>query len=663
MKLLQLPLLFPIIFLIGGILAGFYINYKYWHLLLPAIVGSSSLLCLTLYSKCIPIRTLKTTKWKALSVATIFMTVGMLSYELSKSDKPEIINYGNAITTTIHVEEVYSTTAGEKLIGRIIATYDSIGNIICTPYGIRSIIYTPPMSFRAGDILMIPAVNFQPLKPNPQIRHNEYIESLKNDGIVIKQFCNTEDINFISHTPDIKDRLSHIRDKLTIYIENSRISHKTSSFLITILLGDNSFISSDTRTSFTQAGIAHILALSGLHIAIRAVIVMTVLLPLNLICNYKARIIITLILIWIYTLITGANYSTVRAAIMITAAFIARIIERKNSALNALLLSAMIILVLQPTALWNIGMQLSFVAVASILMFTEQLNPFDRSTHPYWHRTIASLLVCLIATTATVPICAFHFKSIPIQFLVTNSIVLPLLPSYIIIALTHFSLVSIGAGTLTSYLLDKGYDSLFRISNLIATDGAGTIKLSISELGALGSLILILVIAIILNSNLNRKTTAILGSCSLLFTIIICCYTHIPPPADGIIIQSRAHEITIAHYINDNEHLISCPRGQCTMLDFPNYNIIIADGNPHITDTSFTHCDILVIGRNCQWSFNSLSEIYNPDLVVIHSSLLPHLRENISQECEARQIPVHSLAEQGPLAIEFKKTFTPGYTL
>ncbi|MDE6670492.1 MAG: hypothetical protein K2K26_12550 [Muribaculaceae bacterium] len=103
--------------------------------------------------------------------------------------------------------------------------------------------------------------------------------------------------------------------------------------------------------------------------------------------------------------------------------------------------------------------------------------------------------------------------------------------------------------------------------------------------------------------------------------------------------------------------------GQCTMLEFPNYNIVIADGNPYIAKLNPIHCDILIIGRNCQWSFNLLYQIYSPDLVVIHSSLLPHLRKKIVQECEANRIPVHSLAEHGSLAVEFTKTFVPDHML
>ncbi len=105
--------------------------------------------------------------------------------------------------------------------------------------------------------------------------------------------------------------------------------------------------------------------------------------------------------------------------------------------------------------------------------------------------------------------------------------------------------------------------------------------------------------------------------------------------------------------------------GQCSVLKFSDYNIniVIADGNPYSFNQIPTHCDMLIIGRNCQWTISLLHQLYNPDLVIIHSSLLPHLRKRITLECEARQIPVYSLAEDGPLALDFTKTFVPAYML
>lgn len=663
MKLRQLPLLFPFIFLVGGILTGFSIHPPNWIIILPVFIGTACLCGLTFYSQRSYGQLLKTSKWKSFLIAIIFTNVGLLTSKINRSDGIELLAYGQPTMTMVHIDEVYSTTSGERLICRIMATYDSTGKTLCTPYNIRALLYTSPMSFIAGDILMIP-FRFQPLIPNTNLRRNVYLETLKNEGVTVRQFCDSKDIQFISNTPDTKNQLTHLRDKLAIYIENSGVSHKTASFLITVLLGDRTFLSSNIRTIFSQAGLAHILALSGLHIAIITTVIMTILLPLNLICGYKKRILFTLLLLWIFTFVTGASYSTVRACLMITFAFIARMMERKNSSLNALLLSAMIILILEPTALLNVGMQLSFISVASILLFAEQLNPFDRFIHPNWHKSISPILVCLIVTVVTLPLCALYFKSIPLHFLLTNLIILPLLPIYIITAIIHFFLIQICAGSITTQLLDKGYEILYSFSSFISANGAGETRFYISPQGAASYLICILMIGIVLNSNLTKQRKTICSSFGLLCLGFICYFCYIPPQADGITIQNKSNEITVIHYINDKEHLLSCPMGQCTMLKFPGYNIIIADGNPlNPSNLSPIHCNILVIGRNCQWTYSLLSQVYNTDLVVIHSSLLPHLREKILEECDLNQIPVFSLAEQGPLTIEFTKTFVPEYTL
>ncbi len=663
MKLHQLPLLYPFIFLVIGILSGYFLQPPAWSILLPAFIGICSLCGLTFYSQNSPSRALSSTKWKSFSIAIIFLTVGLETYTLNKADEPELLTYGNPITAMVQVEEIRSTTAGERLICRIIATYDSTGKTLYTPHNIRALLHVSSMSFIEGDVLVLP-FKFQILTPNSNPRQNQYIEALKKENIIVRQFCDFRDIQIVSHTPTIKHRLTHLRDYLTVYIENSRISHKTASFLITILLGNKTFLSSDTRTIFSQAGLAHILALSGLHITIIATLILTILLPLNLICSYKIRILITLLLLWIFTFVTGANYSTVRACIMVTSVFISRMIERKNSALNALLLSAMIIFIVDPLALFNIGMQLSFVSVVGILLFTEHLNPFDRFTHPKYYKTLSPILVCLIATTVTLPLCALYFKSIPLHFLITNLIILPLLPIYLVIAIIHFFLIGIGTGTITMYLLDTGYQLLYNFSKFLSADGAGEIRFHISPQGTCGYLICILIIGILLNSNLNKRLKIMGSSFGLLCIGFICYFYYIPPQPNSITIKNKSNEITIVASINDREHLLPAPMGQCTMLEIAEYNIVIADGNPRISsDFSPIHCDILIIGRNCQWTYKLLSQVYSTDLVVIHSALFSHLREKILEECTLNQTPVYSLADQGPLTVEFTKTFVPEYTL
>ena len=88
----------------------------------------------------------------------------------------------------------------------------------------------------------------------------------------------------------------------------------------------------------------------------------------------------------------------------------------KRNAGNALLAACLVILLMDPSAVYDVGLQLSFLSVASILLFVSQLNPINRHLHPRLHLITSSILVSLVATLSTWVLVSYYFKRIPILF-------------------------------------------------------------------------------------------------------------------------------------------------------------------------------------------------------------------------------------------------------
>lgn len=225
-----------------------------------------------------------------------------------------------------------------------------------------------------------------------------------------------------------RQQLLRIKHSLTDRILSSpEMSPGAKEFVTTALLGESSRLSPPTRDIFSGAGLSHILALSGLHVDIIAAIIALALWPLRVFRRNVAGLLITVTLLWLYAALTGFSPSVTRAVIMASFFLIGRILQRKSTPQNSLCAAALFILLFDPLALFSPGFQLSFAAVASILIFADMLNPVPRSNKTAY--AIMSLLtVSVSAVMGTALVSIFHFHTFPLYFIPANLAVLLILP-------------------------------------------------------------------------------------------------------------------------------------------------------------------------------------------------------------------------------------------
>ena len=154
---------------------------------------------------------------------------------------------------------------------------------------------------------------------------------------------------------------------------------------------------------------------------------MIALYPLRLCRMRSAASASAIILLWSYAAVTGLSASVTRATVMASVLLMASMLQRRHSPANALCLAAMLIMAFDPTALFTISFQLSFAAVAGILLFARLLNP-TAPRRRIAHRLAGIVSVSLSAMLATGAISAYYFHTFPIYFLPANVAVAPLLP-------------------------------------------------------------------------------------------------------------------------------------------------------------------------------------------------------------------------------------------
>lgn len=295
----------------------------------------------------------------------------------------------------------------------------------------------------------------------------DYNLPLIRQGVIADGIVDPKNIYYSYPESGFLNSIFRFRIELTRIIALTPLSTDTKDFLITALAGDRSFLLPDTRDLFSHTGLAHILALSGLHVGILTWVITIMLLPLTISGLRNGRIITTIVLLWIFAIMTGLTPSVVRAVIMSTLYLIATIFERKHASFNSLCFAAIVILLFTPFSLFTIGFQLSFLAVAAILLLSTKINPVSPKRR-IPHIAVSYLTVTLSAMLGTGIVSAYYFGIFPVYFLVTNiitSLLLPfLLGGGIIIVIGQI----MGYGLVwISVIVDLFYHTIIKIATLM----------------------------------------------------------------------------------------------------------------------------------------------------------------------------------------------------
>ena len=207
------------------------------------------------------------------------------------------------------------------------------------------------------------------------------------------------------------------------------VGGEEGEFLKGLLLGDRSGISSATNRAFIDAGVAHVLAVSGSNVAVVALILIflydLVRLPRG------ARPLMVAAGLVTYMILTGSQTPVVRATVMALVFLLAGVTERPSNAYNSLGLSALIILLYDAQQLFDVGFQLSFGAVFSIIHLYPRVNRWISRlpSGAWWQRsTLGILRVCavsLVATLGTLPMTAVYFGRVSLIGILANILVVP----------------------------------------------------------------------------------------------------------------------------------------------------------------------------------------------------------------------------------------------
>lgn len=442
--------LIPTLSLAAGILASSVASLSWWWgvgLIVLALAGYFVIL----HQSGDPVKAFKAGKWHIGWVALLFIGIGILDEYCNRPLTLEEAYKGTVPTNvTAEVINVLPKTYGDRLEVVLIGTN-----------GAKAQIRSGVTSYSAGDIISIPSAHLKEIGTDTAKTVINIAPMLKSHGVLYTGFIYNKYVNAEGKSHSLHSISSAIRGEIEIKIEKSHLNKKTSDFIKAILMGDKTGLDEETRLTFANGGIAHMLALSGLHMGIIAGLLMWLLWPLKAIGRYKFGYVIAILLLWCYVFVSGMSHSSVRACIMITFAFIAVIAELKNSVVHALCSACLLILLVNPSALFDAGFQLSVVCVASLIAFASRLNPIRHRQHPHLFRICEAILATIVASGASWALTSYYFGQVPLMFLPTNLLLLPLIPFYLGLSVVFTALLCMGIEIqLLGSILDHGYNFL-----------------------------------------------------------------------------------------------------------------------------------------------------------------------------------------------------------
>jgi competence protein ComEC len=262
----------------------------------------------------------------------------------------------------------------------------------------------------------------------------DYKFYMENHGIRYTAFTAEKDILYNIHPRHRKlvHRALIIRERIISMYEQRGIKGERLALIAAITLGQKNLLEPGQKQDFIKAGIMHIMAVSGLHAVILSMLIFSLLFFLKGKLNFL-RIIITVLFLWLFAFITGLTPSVLRAAIMFTFIQAGKIMNRNVNNINSVLASAVVLLTVRPSVVFDAGFLLSYAAVLFILSFYNHLYSVFNFKNWLVDKIWQSAAVTLVAQLGTLSLTISLFNRFPTYFMITNIIIVPLSSLLIII--------------------------------------------------------------------------------------------------------------------------------------------------------------------------------------------------------------------------------------
>ena len=454
-----------------------------------------------------------------------------------------------------------------------------------------------------------------------------------------------------------------------------------------LLIGYRNDLDRDIVQRYSNTGVVHIIAISGMHLGL---IYWLVLLPFKPFRKSKHRLIVqaiaAIVVLWFFSFLTGASPSILRSAVMFSFIALGEIGGRRSSIYNNLSLSALLILLFDPFSLWDVGFQLSYAAVLSIVIFSKSISNWLYVKNRFLRWGWNLVAVTLAAQILTYPLVAYHFHQFPTLFLITNIIAVPLstVLIFVLIALLPFSFIP-PAAKMVGFITQKTIEYLNRF-----IDWVNGISFSLIDQISFTIPMTLCLFAAIATAGwwLLRRSPKAMVVALFSLALFVGLYTvqfvqhqrqqqlivyNVPQHTgidvvqgsqyifvgddelleDGFLQNFHLKPSRVLHQMsltNQLPNIITTP----TALQAGNFKIVMINSKINLENVATLSPDVLLITGNPNITLEDVNRVFHPKIIVVDASNKYYRIKRWQQEASRLHLRLHSVTEQGAYVQEWR---------
>lgn len=552
-----------------------------------------------------------------------------------------------------------------------VRTSDVGQNIVAvTPEGVRLRLRITDVvpSIAAGDSLLFNA-ELLTVRRSPVPYMTLTTEPDRADRIAAGARLRRADVRVAGHCDAWIYRCDALRRRVADAVYASPLNPAAARTLVAATLGTGD-ADHRLKEQFRATGLSHLLCVSGFHVGVAAMLISLLLSPLVLFSQSRRRHLLALIIVWCYAAVAGFTPSVVRAGVMITVFYISKMVQRRHEPFNALCLAFAAVLALDPYQLFSAGFQLSFAAVAALLVFTRRIH--NMSDHSSLKYRILNLVVPPAAAMAgTLPVMLAWFHRVPLLSVPFNVVGVAVFPIFMIcggVAVLAWYLSPLGKYLcLVVNELYHGIESFLNSGAEVA--GRYVVCYAPGTVELMAIIVILVAVAVIINT--GRAQYRIGGITAAVAALALTGCGERPDTHNHLIIDgdSRGTDIYVVtadvartyvttasgyattRYYNffeglgyDDGRVETVSAG--IAFDTPFGSVGLARYN---TDyLLLAGCDIVIIAGRLKKPLSDLLATLRPRLIIIGANVPIERRRLSAAACRAANIPYHSVADDGP---------------
>lgn len=678
MKVLQFPLTRITLFFVTGILSAFYFKPDLYSIFI--LLGISSIVFLLSFF--FSIKRLNQKIHFAIATYLFSFCIGATTL-VGHND---YFDQGNYIHLVADSDKEYAIeiTLREKLKTtlyneRYIATVNSIdgsktrGKILLN---IRKDSLKHKLDIGSNLLLNEKIYRHRPPYNPDQFDYGKYLE---NKSILSQVYADVEDIKVSGKiTKDIWYYSARLRSRIIENLERSNFNRTELNVVNALILGQQQDISPEIMEDYQYAGAIHILSVSGLHVGYILLFLNFLLgrVPKTRVGNLT-KLVIIIGCLWCFAVIAGLSPSIVRSVTMFSFVAIGMHLKRKTNNFHTLIVSMLLILMFQPSFLFDVGFQLSYLALFFILWLQPLLGNLWKPKNKVYNYLWDILTVSFSAQIGTLPLSIYYFHQFPGLFFVTNLIILPALG--IIMALGIFVMLWALFGIVPFVLikmLEYGIFGLNWVIGWIASFESFILKDIPFNVYMEISLYLFIAMAILYFEKqiFNRLVFSLLALIAFQLSIVGTKY-YSQRTNEMLVFHSRKNSILVERNgqqlkVFANDSTLQNLEEDRNLKSFTVTNFIetikkekkrnfyyFNQKKVFVLDSSGIYPenikpDVVVLIQSPKINLDRLLMVHKPEIIVADGSNYKTYIERWKATCEKQKIPFHSIGEKGFYRVE-----------